>query len=142
MRRASGDDGSITVLVLGLFGVLVTMVAVVVDTSAVVLAKRAAASAADGAAAAAAQEYDEARVLRDGIGAALPLDPARVRAAVEDYQRDADDRQPGLDLVAVTRGSQATVTATRRVRLPFLGPLTSRTVTVRARTVVSSPVQR
>lgn len=140
--RPSGDDGSITVLVLGLFGVLLTMVAVVVDTSAVILAKRALASAADGAAAAAAQELDEAAVLREGVGSAIPLDRARVRAAVERYQRHADDGQPGLDLTAVTTGSRATVTATRRVRLPFLGPLTGRIVTVRARTTVTSPVQR
>lgn len=138
----SDDRGSITVLVLGLFGVLLTMVAVVVDTSATVLARRAVASAADGAAAAAAQELDEGRVLREGLDGAVPLDPVGVRAAVERYQREADDALPGLDLSARTSGARATVTATRVVRLPFLGPLTGRTVTVTARTTVTSPVQR
>ncbi len=140
MTPTESDRGSITVLVLGLFGVLMTMVAVVVDTSAVILAKRAVASAADGAAAAAAQEFDEARVLREGVGAAVPLDGAGVTRAVERYQREADDDQPGLDLRARTSGPRATVTATRVIRLPFLGPLTGRTVRVTARTTVSSPV--
>ena len=136
-----GDDGTITVLALGLTGVLLTAVAVVVDVSATVLAQRAVASAADGAASAAAQAYDEDAVLAGGLGDEVPLDGRRVRVVVEAYERVAEEGQPGLDLDARTAGTRATVTATRTIRLPFLGPLTGREVTVRAVTTVASAVQ-
>lgn len=139
--RPRDDDGSVTVLVLGLAGVLLTTVAVVVDVSATVLAQRAVASAADGAASAAAQEYDEQRVLDEGVGEAVLLDPAEVREAVARYEREADDGQPGLELTVRTTGTRATVTAVRVVRLPFLGPLADRTVTVRATSTITSAVR-
>jgi hypothetical protein len=136
-----GDDGSITVLALGLTGALLTAVAVVVDVSATVLAQRAVASAADGAASAAAQEYDEDAVLAGGLTGEVPLDGLQVRRVVEAYERAAEQAQPGLDLDARTLGTRATVTATRTIRLPFLGPLTGREVRVRAVTTVVSAVQ-
>ena len=64
MRR--DDEGTILVLTLGLVGLLVVVVAIVVDVSAVVLAKRGVASAADGAAVSAAQALDEQVLYDDG----------------------------------------------------------------------------
>ena len=139
--RATGDEGSITVLVLGLAGVLLTTVAVVVDVSATILAQRAVASAADGAAAAAAQEFDEQEVLRTGVGDAVPLDAAEVRRVVRRYEDDAEPGQPGLELTSSTTGSRTTVTAVRTIELPFLGPLTGRRVTVRATSTATSVVR-
>jgi Flp pilus assembly protein TadG len=137
-RPAAGDDsGSVTVLVLGMLGVLLGVVALVVDTSALVLARRAVASAADGAASAAAQQVDEQRVLDEGVGAAVPLDPAAVGAVVGRYEVDAREAQPGLELLVTTTGDRATVSAQRTVRLP----LTGRRVVVTATTTVTSPVR-
>ncbi|MDP9102345.1 MAG: pilus assembly protein TadG-related protein [Actinomycetota bacterium] len=149
MRPAAGgpetpEDGSVTVLVLGLAGVLLAMVAVVVDVSAVILAKRAVASAADGAASLAAQQADEGAIRRDGVGTAVRLDPTLVAQSVADYEVRADRDQPGLQLrVTVAPGdlATATVTATRTVRLPFVGWLgVNPDVAVRAVSTIRSGV--
>lgn len=140
MRRPAGEDGSISVLVLGLFGVLLLLVAVVTDVSAAVLARRALASAADGAALAAAQEVDEDRLVREGFGARLPLDAAAVRSAVARHARGLESLQPGLRLRAEVGpgATTATVVATRTIRLPFLGPLAGTRLTLTARSAVQT----
>ena len=118
----TGDDGSVLVLVLGFFGILVLMVAVVVNVSAVVLAKRAVSSAADGAAVSAAQALDLAVLRRGGLGASIPLDPDEAGGRVADYRALAQLEQPGLGLAVRVEGRTAVVTARRTVRLPFRLP--------------------
>ncbi len=140
---ARGDDGSVLVLVLGLTGVLLALVAVVVDVSAVILAKRAVASAADAAASLAAQQADEAGIRSNGIGTALRLDPALAQDAVAAFQAREDRSQPGLVLRVALGPDQTTarVTATRVVRVPFVGWLgIDPRVQVRAVATIRSPV--
>lgn len=134
MKRPSGDDGTILLLVVGFTAVLLLLVAVVVDVSAVVLAKRGAASAADGAAVAAAQQLDEAAVYSRGLDTAIPLSPEQVDQVVSVYAARAAESQQGLQLAAGLDAAQttATVTATRRIRLPFSGWLGVGQVTVTA----------
>ena len=134
MRRPAGEDGTITVLIIGFVGVLLLLVAVVVDVSAVVLARRGAASAADGAAIAAAQQLDERRLYRSGLTDAVPLSPAAVSAVVAQYEADARHGQPGLRLEPSVddTGTTATVVASRIVPLPFTGWLGVSEVTVTA----------
>ena len=134
MRRPAGDDGTITVLIVGFVGVLLLLVAVVVDVSAVVLARRGAASAADGAAIAAAQQLDEGRLYRSGLTDAVPLSPTAVSTIVAQYEADARNGQPGLRLEPSldAAGTTATVAASRDVALPFTGWLGVREVTVTA----------
>ena len=136
MRRRSGDDGTITVLVVGFTAILLLLVVVVVDVSVVVLARRGAASAADGAAVAAAQQLDRGAVYANGIDGAIPLSPAAVGAVVAQYAADSQAGQPGLVLtssVDPATGTTATVVATREVILPFTDWLgVARSVTVRA----------
>lgn len=133
-RRPKGEDGTILVLVLGFAALLLMLVAVVVDVSAVILARRGAASAADGAAIAAAQRLDVDAVYRNGLGQAIPLSPAEVRAVVSTYAQRAEQAQAGLRLAAEVdaAGTTATVTATRQVALPFAGWLGIGSVTVTA----------
>ena len=123
MRRPEGkDDGSVLLLVLGFTGILLTLVAVVVDVSAVVLAKRSVASAADGAAVSAAQALDLDAVHSEGLGAKLPLDTGQARARVAAYEGQVRAQQPGLRLVLRLEGRTAVVTGARTVRLPFRLP--------------------
>ncbi len=123
MRRVPhGDDGSVLVLVLGLFAVLLLLVGVVVDVSAVVLARRSLSSTADGAAVAAAQALDEAVFYTRGPGEGVPLSPAGVAQQVASYAGAVADDQPGLVLTgAVDGGYTAVVTARRTVEVPFGG---------------------
>ena len=144
MRRGERDDaGSVLLLAIGLAAVLLLLVAVVVDVSKVVLAKRALAAAADGAAVAAAQQADRASIVADGLGSRLPLDPQGVAAAVADYQAQAQQEQPGLELVgSVDAGAPeiAVVRARRVVVLPFVGWLGTAEVTVEGTARARSPV--
>lgn len=118
--RPRGDDGSVLVLVVGLFGVLLLLVAVVVDVSAAVLAKRSLASTADGAAVSAAQALDETAFYAHGPGEGVPLSEAGVEQRVAVYAQGTG--QPGLALDGhVEGGLVAVVTAHRTVRLPFSG---------------------
>jgi uncharacterized membrane protein len=138
-----GDEGTITVLVVGFTAILLLLIAVVVDVSAVLLARRGAASAADGAAVAAAQQLDQAAVYAGGLEAAIPLSPADVAAVVAQYAVDARAGQPGLTLEPSldAAGTTATVVARREIRLPFVGWLSvGRTVTVTAVARARAPV--
>lgn len=114
-----GEEGTVLVLVLGLFAVLLLLVGVVVDVSAVVLAKRSLASTADGAAVSAAQALDEDVFYARGPGAGVPLSEVGVRDRVGAYATGAG---PDLRMNArVEDGYTAVVTATRTVALPFGG---------------------
>jgi Flp pilus assembly protein TadG len=134
VRRPSGDDGTILLLVLGFAAVLLLLVAVVADLSVVILAKRGAASAADGAAIAAAQQLDQEAVYANGLDGAIPLSPGAVQSVVSTYAARAATSQKGLRLAAELDPTQttATVVATRKVRLPFGGWLDIGSVTVTA----------
>ncbi len=136
MRRLHGDDGTITVLVVGFTAILLLLVVVVVDVSVVVLARRGAASAADGAAVAAAQQLDQSALYAHGLAGAIPLSAEAVGAVVAQYAADAQAGQPGLRLsssVDDATGTTARVEATRVVVLPFTDWLgVSRGITVRA----------
>ena len=137
MRR---DEGSVLLLVIGFAGVLLTLVAVVVDVSAVVLAKRSVASAADGAAVSAAQALDLEAVYGEGLGAQIPLDAGEARARAAAYEAQARAQQPGLRLVLRLEGRTAVVTGSRTVRLPFRLPGAGQ-VRVSAVARARSPVQ-
>ena len=136
MRRT--DDGSVLLLVIGFAGVLLAVVAVVVDVSAVVLAKRAVASAADGAAVTAAQSLDLDALYAGGLGAAVPLSQADAEQRVAAYREGLD--LPGLELRVRVDGTTAVVDARRVVRLPFPFP-GRRDVEVQAQARARAPVR-
>ena len=124
-RRPLGDDGSVLLLVLGFAGILLVLVAVVVNVSAVVLAKRGVASAADGAAVSAAQSLDLDALYAGGLGAEIPLSLGEATSRVAEYEVRARGEQPGLQLALRLDGPTAVVTADRTVVLPFRLPGTS-----------------
>jgi Flp pilus assembly protein TadG len=132
MRRPRGEEGTITVLVVGFAVILLLLVAVVVDVSVVVLARRGSSSAADGAAVAAAQQLDVGAVYDKGLTDAIPLSEELVDSVVSQYESDAGQGQPGLRLVPAVDAAltTVTVTATRDVRLPFAAWFGIQAVTV------------
>ena len=141
MRRPTGEDGSVLVLVLGLTSVLLALVAVVVDVSAVVLARRGVASAADGAAVAAAQGLDLDAFYAGGVEGGVPLSEQEVARRVAEYADEAALGQPGLALESsVEDGVTARVLATRTVSLPLGGRLGRGGVTVRAQARARAPL--
>lgn len=142
MRRR-GDDGTVLVLVLGLFMVLALMVGVVVNVSAAVLARRSVASAADGAAVAAAQALDVEALHRSGLpGDRLPLSQAGAQERVAAYARQVSGTQPGLRLAVTVDAGTASVVAVREVRLPFGGLLGLRPLRVEATGRARAPLVR
>lgn len=141
MRRPEGDEGSVLVLVLGLAGLLLVLVAVVADVSVVVLAKRSVASAADGAAVSGAQGLDQEAFYRQGAEAGVPLSAAAVADRVATYEATAAAEQPGLQLSSDVEGTgTAVVTATRSVALPFGGRLGVGPVEVTAQARARAPL--
>jgi hypothetical protein len=142
MRRRD-DEGTILLLTVGLCAVLLLLVAVVIDVSKVVLAKRALAAAADGAAVAAAQQADRERIVADGLGDRVPLDPAGVADVVADYQDEARGEQPGVELLGSVDPADpgtAVVRARRRVTLPFVGWLGVADLDLEATARARSPI--
>ena len=123
---AAADDGSVLLLLLGLVVLSALLITVVIDVSALFIGRRDVLAAADGAALAGAQGVDEAAVYRDGVQGALPLDPARVRANVDQYLRDAASPSVSdLRWQVVTDGTRVQVVVSGKVRLPVVNAVVS-----------------
>jgi Putative Flp pilus-assembly TadE/G-like len=96
LNRPRGDDGQLTLLIIGFVAIAAVLVIVGVDASKVFLARRALSSAADAAAVAASQAVDKNAIyagIGGGCGGLLPLDPeeAAQRAVLA-----VDDQAAGL----------------------------------------------
>lgn len=122
-RRTAGEDGTITVLTLGLLTVAVALVVTVVDVSAVFLARRDLAGTCDAAAVAAAQEVSRAE-LYGGDPTRLPLDLSAAARAAATLAQAA-----GARVVTRRAGGGVSVSCERDVDLPLarvagLGPVT------------------
>ena len=139
-----GDEGQLTLLVMGFAAIAARLVVVAVDASAVFLARRGLASAADAAATAAVQSIDEAAFYTGSTGDVLPLTndgPTGVPVVVEEYADRLADRYPGLAMAGATPdGRIAVVEARRVVRLLFAAVLGVDAVTVTATATARAPL--
>src|SRR3954470_16799716 len=88
---SSGDEGQLTLLIIGVVAIAAVLIVIGVDASKVFLAQRALSSAADAAALSAAQAVDKQAIYSGtggGCGGLLPLDEAeatqRAAGAVDD----------------------------------------------------------
>lgn len=142
--RREGEQGQLTLLVIGFAAILLVLVAVVVDASQAVLLRRALASLADGAVLAAVQAASERTLYTHGPGATLPLDPAAARAAVVDYLAGAESGITDLRLVevAVAQG-RVTVVLSAPADLPLTNTVTGQFqgTAVTARASATAPVR-
>jgi hypothetical protein len=107
---------------LGLVVLSALLIVVVIDVSALFIARRDLLAATDGAALAGAQAVDEAAVYRDGVHAALPLDPERVRQDVEQYLRDSSAASSLSDVrwQVVVDGTDVHLLVSARLQLPVV----------------------
>lgn len=120
------DRGSVSVLALGLVGVVALAFVVLVDATSAFVQRRSLVAVADAAALAGAQSIDLAAYYRDGASAVTGLDATgvvpRVRAHL-DRVRGADG--VGLDDLtldaASTDGRTVLVTLSAPMSLPFTG---------------------
>jgi hypothetical protein len=136
-RQLAGEQGSVTLLVIGCTAILFLLVAVVVDASAVFLARRTLVGHADGAALAAAQQVSEAAVYASGVPGAgpVPLDGTLVRsAAAEHLAARPVDRGPIRDVHLVYAGlvgdGDVVVVLAGQARLPLVNAVTAGRVSV------------
>lgn len=125
-----GEDGSLTVLVIGYVFIAAVLIVIGVDVSKVFLARRALASVADAAALAAAQAADRSAIYAGAAscGGILPIDPAAAQQDVDASLTDdlADLRQT-FQVVqpadVATADGTVTVHLSGDVQVPFGGVL-------------------
>lgn len=137
-RAPAGDDGALTLLVIGFTFVAALMVIVTTSVSAVFLARRELASAVDAAAVAAAQQVDTDVLYRRTANARLPLsqDAAdRIVAELAAHYPAVDFARPEVD------GDLVVVSATREVDLRLAAVLGVESWTVRAVARARSPLR-
>ena len=120
--HATGDRGSVTLLIVGLVTVCLLAFVVLVDASAAFLQRRQLVAIADAAALAGAQGIDLDAYYRSGASAATRLDPALVVSRVRRHlSRSGAGTIPGLTLDEVVSDGRAVhVGLSAPLRLPFL----------------------
>jgi uncharacterized membrane protein len=126
-RRATGDEGSIMVLIIGYTAIAAVLITVGIDTSKVFLAQRALASAADSAALAAAQGVDRQAIYAGAglrCGEPLPLDQQHAAdLAAGSVNDDATDLSHTFATVAAPETSldagTVSVALSGEVAVPF-----------------------
>ena len=127
LTRPRGEEGQLTLLIIGFVAIAAVLVIVGIDASKVFLARRALSSAADAAAVAASQAVDKDAIYSGtggGCGGLLPLSPdeaaQRAALAVDDQTAslrgtftDLDEPQTTVD------GDTVAVHLSGRVAVPF-----------------------
>jgi hypothetical protein len=122
-RRGRGEEGQMTVLIIGFTAVVLMMIVVVTDISKVFLVRRDLDATADGAVLAAANGL-AAIYSQPATSGNAALDPDEARRLAADYLDSvgAGNRFDGLDWSADVDGTTVTVTLTSTVDLPFEPP--------------------
>ena len=122
-RRRKGDEGQMTVLIVGFTVVILLMVVVVTDISKAFLVRRDLDATADGAVLAAANGL-AAVYAQPGAGGKAVIDPDQARRLTADYLDDvaAGNRFDNLDWSVDVEGTTVTVRLSSTADLPFQPP--------------------
>ncbi|GAA3121290.1 Flp pilus assembly protein TadG [Kribbella aluminosa] len=122
-RRTRGENGQMTMLIVGFTVVILLMVVVVTDISKAFLVRRDLDATADGAVLAAANGL-AAVYAQPGAGGNAAIDPDRARRLTADYLNEvaASNRFDNLDWSVDVEGTTVTVHLTSTTRLPFHPP--------------------
>jgi hypothetical protein len=122
-RRRCGEDGQMTVLIIGFTVIILLMIVVVTDISKVFLVRRDLDSTADGAVLAAANGL-AAVYAQPGAGGNAAIDPDQAARLTADYLNEvaASNRFDGLDWSVDVEGTTVTVRLTSTADLPFQPP--------------------
>jgi hypothetical protein len=124
VRLRRGDNGQVTVMIVGFFLVLGLLTAVVVDASAAYLRNQSLNSLADGAALAAADGIEGAQVYSGDLDDRAEIDPELAARYVEEYLVDIGAREdyPELQLSIRLEDQRAVVEISAPLRLPITPP--------------------
>jgi hypothetical protein len=122
-RRNRGEEGQMTVLIIGFTVVILLMVVVVTDISKAFLVRRDLDATADGAVLAAANGLAGVYA-QPSAGGNAAIDPDQARQLTADYLDDvaASNRFDNLDWSVDVEGTTVTVRLTSTVELPFRPP--------------------
>jgi hypothetical protein len=122
-RRRRGEDGQMTVLIIGFTVIILLMVVVVTDISKVFLVRRDLDATADGAVLAAANGL-AAVYAQPSAGGNAAIDPDQAARLTADYLNEvaASNRFDGLDWSVDVEGTTVTVRLTSTAALPFQPP--------------------
>ncbi|HZX04234.1 pilus assembly protein TadG-related protein [Kribbella sp.] len=123
IRRKRGEDGQMTLLIVGFAVVILLMVVVVTDISKAFLVRRDLDATADGAVLAAANGL-AAVYAQPGAGGNAAIDPDQARRLTADYLDEvaAGNRFDNLDWSVDVEGTTVTVRLTSTTQLPFRPP--------------------
>ncbi|TDO51461.1 putative Flp pilus-assembly TadE/G-like protein [Kribbella sp. VKM Ac-2527] len=121
--RKRGEEGQMTVLIIGFTAIVLLMIVVVTDISKVFLVRRDLDATADGAVLAAANGL-AAVYSQPGAGSNAEIDQAEAQRLTAEYLDSvaAGTRFDGLDWSADVTGTTVTVQLTSTVDLPFEPP--------------------
>ena len=131
-QRARDEQGQVTVLVIGFFLIVATLIGVVVDASAAYLQRQRLANLADGAALAAADAVDLQTLYAQGVGDSLALSGAAAEQQVGAYLTAAGADVPALRWSVAVEGDEVVVRVSGRLDLPLRVPGTPGSVRVGA----------
>ena len=122
-RRRRGEEGQMTVLIVGFTVIVLLMIVVVTDISKAFLVRRDLDATADGAVLAAANGL-AAVYAQPGAGGNAAIDPERARQLTADYLDDvaASNRFDNLDWSVDVQGTTVTVRLSSTAELPFQPP--------------------
>lgn len=140
--RAHNQSGSVAPLMIGLFLIVATLTAVVIDASAGYLQRHQLNSIADSAALVATDGLASEQLYLAGVQAQLTIDPDVARARVNDYLRrsGAVERFPGLTWRMSTTATSVTVVVAAPLQLPLGVPGIASSAPVRAAATASVQV--
>lgn len=139
LRRVRGDDGVLTLLIIGCAFIVVLMVVVTTSVSAVFLARRELVSVVDGAAITAAQQVDAAELYTGDPRDRLPLSESRVRDVVALV--DSQHADIAFGPTSIVDGSTVTVRAEKVVDLRLAAVLGISSWRVRASATARAPLR-
>lgn len=140
--RTHNQVGSVAPLMIGLFLIVATLTAVVIDASAGYLQRHQLNSIADSAALVATDGLANEQLYTAGVQAQLTIDPTVARVRVNDYLRrsGATERFPGLTWRMSTTATSVTVVVSAPLQLPLGVPGIASSAPVRTSATASVQV--
>jgi uncharacterized membrane protein len=141
MRPREGENGQVTVLIVGFALILLTAIGVTVDASAAYLQRESLATLAEGAALAAADQVQGGPAYAGGLGGdSAPIDVRTARASVAEHLSavGAQRAHPGVTAAVEVEGDRVVVRLRAPLELPLrVHGLTATTVSAAASASVS-----
>ncbi len=141
MRELSREDGSISVLTIGLFSIAVALLILITDVASISVSKQSLVHATEAAAIRAVHSMDLGSYYRGDSGVSVPIDCQRAYQVVADeinvwLQDEGDIKRRELQEVSLTRfscsGDRVELSTSARTLLPFRLPQGSASVDIHA----------